>query len=104
MPLVSMSSKRRGRPSNNRLPEAYRDLPLSLIRERYADFGPTLAAEKLAEVQGCAISRETLRGWMIVAGFVGRPPPSSALPASATPATRLLRGAGADRRIGTRVV
>jgi len=59
---ASLVSKRRGRPSNNRLPEAYRDLALSLVRERYADFGPTLAAEKAAEVHGCTISRETLRG------------------------------------------
>ena len=67
---TSLVSKRRGRPSNNRLPEVYRDLALSLVRERYADFGPTLAAEKLAEVHGCTISRETLRGWMI-AGVCG---------------------------------
>ena len=66
---AGLVSKRRGRPSNNRLPEAYRDLALSLVRERYADFGPTLAAEKLAEVHGCTISRETLRGWMIAAGL-----------------------------------
>jgi hypothetical protein len=66
---ASLVSKRRGRPSNNRLPEAYRDLALSLVRERYADFGPTLAAEKLAELHGCTISRETLRGWMIAAGL-----------------------------------
>jgi len=66
---ASLVSKRRGQPSNNRLPEAYRDLALSLVRERYADFGPTLAAEKLAEMHGCAISRETLRGWMIAAGL-----------------------------------
>ena len=51
---ASVVSKRRGRPSNNRLPEAYRDLALSLVRERYADFGPTLAAEKLAEVHAAA--------------------------------------------------
>src|ERR1700749_682697 len=62
---ASLISKRRGRPSNNRLPETYRDLALSLVRERYVDFGPTLAPEKLAEVHGCTISRETLRGWMI---------------------------------------
>jgi hypothetical protein len=37
---------------------------------RYADFGPTLAAEKLAEVHGCTVSRETLRGWMIAAGLL----------------------------------
>ena len=66
---ASLVSKRRGRPSNNRLPEAYRDLALSLVRERYADFGPTLAAEKLAKIHGCMISRETLRGWMIAAGL-----------------------------------
>jgi hypothetical protein len=44
------------------------DLALSLVREQYADFGPTLAAEKLVEVHGCPISRETLRSWMIAAG------------------------------------
>src|SRR4051794_4011170 len=66
---AGLVSKRRGRPSNNRLSEAYRDLALSLVRERYADFGPTLAAEKLVEVHGCMISRETLRGWMIAAGL-----------------------------------
>src|SRR3954465_13318210 len=66
---ASLVSKRRGRPSNNRLPEAYRDSALSLVRERYADFGPTLAREKLAEVHGCMISRETLRGWMISHGL-----------------------------------
>jgi hypothetical protein len=65
----SLVSKRRGRPSNNRLPEAYRDLALSLVRERYADFGPTLAAEKLAELHGCTISRQALRGLMIAAGL-----------------------------------
>jgi len=71
---ASLVSKRRGRPSNNRLPEAYRDLALSLVRERYADFGPTLAAEKLAAVHGCTISRETLRRWMIAAGlWIDRP-------------------------------
>jgi hypothetical protein len=39
------------------------------VRDRYADFGPTLAAEKLAEHHGCSISRETLRGWMIADGL-----------------------------------
>ncbi|HUO20881.1 MAG TPA: hypothetical protein VMU59_00005 [Caulobacteraceae bacterium] len=35
------------------------------MRERYEDFGPTLAAEKLAEVHGLPIGVETLRQWMI---------------------------------------
>jgi len=62
---TSLLSKHRGKPSNHRLPAAVRALALSLVRERYADFGPTLAAEKLAAQHGCTISRETLRGWMI---------------------------------------
>jgi hypothetical protein len=37
------------------------------VRDRYADFGPTLAAEKLTEHHGCSVSRETLRGWMMIA-------------------------------------
>jgi hypothetical protein len=65
----SLASKHRGRPSNNRLPAEVHDLAVSLVRERYADFGPTFAAEKLAELHGCAVSRETLRGWMITEGL-----------------------------------
>jgi len=65
----SLVSKRRGRPSNRRLPDAVRQLAMSLVRERYADFGPTLAAEKLAELHGCTVSRETLRGWMVADGL-----------------------------------
>jgi hypothetical protein len=66
---ASLVSKRRARPSNNRLPTEVHDLAVSLVRERYADFGPTLAAEKLAELHGCSVSRETLRGWMIAEGL-----------------------------------
>src|SRR5215469_18203936 len=55
---ASLVSKRRGRRSNNRLPEAYRDLALSLVRERYADFGPSLAAEKLAADGRFAVRHE----------------------------------------------
>src|ERR1700759_4154280 len=65
----SLLSKRRGKPSNRRLPAEVRTLALSIVRERYADFGPTLAAEKLAEHHGCSVSRETLRGGMIGDGL-----------------------------------
>jgi hypothetical protein len=40
-----------------------------MIREWYWDFGPTLAAEKLREVHGIELGRETLRLWMIEAGL-----------------------------------
>jgi hypothetical protein len=66
---VGLISKRRGRPSNRRKPEEFRNKALALIRERYGDFGPTLAAEKLREVHGIALGRETLRRWMIEAGI-----------------------------------
>jgi hypothetical protein len=66
---ASLLSKRRGRPSNHRLPAEVRTLALSIEGERYADYGPTLAAEKLTEHHGCSVSRETLRGWMIADGL-----------------------------------
>jgi hypothetical protein len=65
----SLASKRRGAPSNNRLHPAVRKLTMMLVRQHYADFGPTLAAEKLAEQHDCRVSRETLRKWMIEDGL-----------------------------------
>jgi transposase len=59
----------RGRPSNRRIPEETRVLALSLYQARYPDFGPTLATEKLSECDGIKISDETLRRWLIEAGF-----------------------------------
>jgi transposase len=59
----------RGRPSNRRIPEEVRGRVLSLYQGRYPDFGPTLATEKLFECDGIKISDETLRRWLIEAGF-----------------------------------
>jgi transposase len=64
-----LASRRRGRPSNRRLPASVREAALAAVRERYADFGPTLAAEKLAEAHDLRLSRETLRQWMAEAGL-----------------------------------
>jgi len=66
---TGLISKRRGRSSNRRKPEAFRRAVLAIIREWYWDFGPTLAAEKLREVHGITLGRETLRLWMIEAGL-----------------------------------
>ena len=44
---TGLISKRRGRRSNRRKPEALRRAVLAMIGEWYWDFGPTLAAEKL---------------------------------------------------------
>src|SRR5262249_53351765 len=62
-------SKRRGRRSNRRKPEALRRVVRTIIRQWYWDFGPTLAAEKLREDHGIALGRETLRQWIIAAGL-----------------------------------
>jgi len=59
----------RGRPSNRRLAGPTRRRAVALVRRHYADFGPTLASEKLAERDGMEVSRETLRGWMVEAGL-----------------------------------
>jgi hypothetical protein len=53
----------RGRPSNRRLAARFEQKILARLRQRYADFDPTLAAEHLAQ-EGFAVSRETLRKWM----------------------------------------
>lgn len=66
---ASIRHKAIGQPSNNRISDGVRDYAVTLVRERYADFGPTLAAEKLAERDGLRVSRETLRGWMVDAGL-----------------------------------
>jgi hypothetical protein len=60
-------SRRRGKPSNRKLPDALKSRVLDLVRDRYADFGPTLANEKLTHVHRVQISAETLRLWMIEA-------------------------------------
>ncbi len=65
----SIRHKAIGRPSNNRINDGIRDYAVTLVRERYADFGPTLAAEKLAARDGLRVSRETLRSWMVDAGL-----------------------------------
>jgi hypothetical protein len=44
------------------------DRALSIIRDRYADFGPTLACEKLYECHGIGLAKETVRRLMTDAG------------------------------------
>ncbi len=58
----------RGRPSNRKIPDPLQKRVLARVRQRYADFGPTLAAEHLAQ-EGLPVSRETLRKWMTIAGL-----------------------------------
>jgi transposase len=66
-----------GRPSNRSKPAKFRRRVLSLMKHKYSGseeerFGPTLAAEHLAEEDGIAIDHETLRGWMLAEGLWSR--------------------------------
>ncbi len=66
---VGLTSRKRGRPGNRRLDEELARRALTIIRERYADFGPTLACEKLSECHGIQLAKETVRRLMTDAGL-----------------------------------
>jgi transposase len=63
-----LAHRSRGRPSNRRIPDEIRQDAVDEIREKYPDFGPRLASEKLAE-DGIIASEETVRKWMIKEGI-----------------------------------
>jgi transposase len=65
----ALQSKHRGRPSNNRLPPGVVSRARELLRERYYDFGPTLAHEKLVEAHGLRLSVESVRRLMMAEGL-----------------------------------
>ena len=65
---AGLAHRGRGKPSNRRIPEKVQTKALKLYAQRYGDFGPTLAAEKLAERHGITISAETVRGWLLAKG------------------------------------
>src|SRR6266852_1117965 len=60
----------RGRPSNRKTPEAVKRRVVELFRQKqqaklWHDYGPTLAAEELAQDYGIRVNRETLWQWLI---------------------------------------
>ena len=62
-------SKRRGQPSNHQHESQVKSSALAYVHQHYADFGPTLAAEKLRERHHLVVNKETLRQWMMEAGL-----------------------------------
>ena len=62
-------SKRRGRPSNNRLDKGVVQAAVDLLHSRYSDFGPALAHEKLVEVHKLKLGKESVRQLMITEGL-----------------------------------
>lgn len=65
----SLAHAARGRPSNRRYSEDFKVEILKIIHKYYSDFSPTLALEKLSEQHNIAVSKETLRQWMIADGL-----------------------------------
>ncbi len=66
---ASVIHQARGRASNRQMNPGVREYAVELVRTRYADFGPTLAAEVLLEKHGIKVGRETLRRWMVADGL-----------------------------------
>src|SRR5487761_536520 len=62
----------RGRPSHRRLPQRVRDRILQMARTTYAGFNDHHLCEKLCEVEGFSLGRETLRRLLRSAG-IGSP-------------------------------
>ena len=61
--------KSRGKESNRKLLDSLKRRVLILYKNKYPDFGPTLANEKLEEIDGIKISTQTLRNWLIGEGL-----------------------------------
>ena len=66
---MGLISKKRGQVSGNKISLEIRNKVINLLREKYLDFGPTLANEKLLDRHQIKLSEETLRKWMIEEGL-----------------------------------
>ena len=66
---AGLASRRKGRTPGHQTPAATKAAVVARLRERYADFPPTLACEKLAEEDGYCLSKETVRQWMVEEGL-----------------------------------
>ena len=64
-----LAHRLRGKRSNRGMSDELREEVTALIREKYPDFGPTLACEKLEERHGIRLSDESVRKLMIAAGI-----------------------------------
>src|SRR5690349_11476328 len=59
----------RGRPGSRRKSAAVKERALQRYQQRYADFGPTLAAEYLRKEDKLEVDHETLRRWLLDKGW-----------------------------------
>ncbi len=66
---IGLVSKRRNMPSNRRYPTEFKEQILNIVKDKYSDFKPTFACEKLLENHNISLSSETLRQWMVADGL-----------------------------------
>ncbi len=59
----------RGRSSPHKMTSGQENFIAEIVGRRYSDFGPTLAAEKLAECEKIRVSNEKLRQIMLAKGL-----------------------------------
>lgn len=64
--LINLS---RGKPSNRKTPDDIRENIEKFLKDKYPDFGPTFATEKLLENHQLVISKETVRLYMVGLGL-----------------------------------
>ena len=101
---AGLASGHRGKRSNNAIGGAVRREVMDLVRERYGDFGPTFAREKLVEhprasAVGGDVAQVDDRGRAVA----GEGAPGAAV-ASEPSAAGVRWGSGADRRLAARLV
>ena len=55
----------REKASSRKYSQSLQERVMQIVKDKYVDFGPSFAAEKLQEQELIKINRETLRQWMI---------------------------------------
>ena len=64
----AIQHRSRGRKPNNKIPQKLAERFIELYQQKYQGFGPTLTAEKLFEIDGIKVSKETVRTLLIESG------------------------------------
>lgn len=67
--IVALAHGLKGKRGNHQITPSVKEKALSIIEEKYTDFKPTFATEKLEENHGIHISYGTTRLWMIERGL-----------------------------------
>ena len=67
--IEALAHGNRGKVSNHKISQEVVGQAITLVRDKYPDFGPTFAHEKLVEVHGLTLGVDTLRINMIKAGL-----------------------------------